>query len=1167
MAAETAVIIEFAPAWADIDNLFDDGSKDATPLHQIYDMMVERQGKNGDLKEPCPEAQELLKQWSEDLGQDQLPNWRAAVARRSPGVAPVSDAYEPSGTLNDATIFGEDPGSLEDFLNRPATLLIGEMWGARDRRNTQDGDWNSVTMSWGQWIGGQEGTKTTPTWGFSRHPKGKHKEGASIVLGSSIAGARKAKAMDTMFGMGLDIDSGARMEAVREKIIEKGLLCFIYSSFNNGKRGIELKRDEVLRKMKLTSDPTNAEVRQFLREFDKNRYEETFIAECSIKEQKHQTTEGVKIVLDTPPLEKFRLIFPLVEPVKIIDLDETQQGALDLWEDKVTGLAQNVLGVHFDTSCTDPSRLFYTARHPEGGNWACAIVQGDPLDFRDIPEMRKSTYTSTREVNAFTEAGGGDDDRPAQCYTPSGASLNSWHNSAKDRFMIADLLETLCPDKVRHAGGEAAGHVHTECPFEHEHSSEGGTATMAVNCLDSQNEYWTWFCHHDACQGRHKLQFLEEALRQGWFEEDALSDVDQGFLLEVADGEDDPFEPVEAKKKRARTFEELAGEIDETAPWSVIEDFCKRIYKEGADKTAQANVVGIIANNTNHTRPDVKAVFKELDREARKSAEKGEHPDGMLTTSPAPELTQYAADAVRTANKKDPFLFEYMEEPTIVRRGRIKSLDRPGKRYALGRVTVFQKPKGEGDLQHVYPPYEVVDDLFSSDLSDFCLPLRGAVDTPFFAADGTLVTENGYHAGSQMYLDSNLELAGVSPIPTDEEVQEAKRLLVSNVLADFPLGGLNRPEIMAALDGEAVPAVTHAVGLTLLPFIREMIDGPTPGWILSKPAPGTGASLLVKLLTTIASGVPAPESTLPSNKEEVPKTLAALLQNDPTHIVFDNINHSVDSGDLASAQTARTYQARVLGKTQTIEVDVRSIFIFTANNVTLSNELLRRSIFIPMDAKVEAPEKRTGFLHEDVFKWVDTHRAELVHACLTLIQNWVAQGMQRSAYTLASFEDWAKVTGGVLEAAGFAGFLQGQDDAKALAADAAQNNVTHLMDVMADFPNNTLFRPGGTANFGGEVTASIMSILNGEERAKIEPGDDKPDPIQINSWGYSPYDGCYNTSGRIKTGFSKMARKPHRGRSSDGNDYVLHFEELYDSKNKGAVFRMAKVLASAESAT
>ena len=131
----------------------------------------------------------------------------------------------------------------------------------------------------------------------------------------------------------------------------------------------------MLRKLQIKRDPSNAEIRQFLREFDKNRYEETFIAECKITELKKQVKDGVVIELSTPPLEKFRLIFPLAEAVKIIDLAETHEAALALWEDKITGLVRNVLGVHFDRSCTDPSRLFFTARHPkDADDWYSAVV-------------------------------------------------------------------------------------------------------------------------------------------------------------------------------------------------------------------------------------------------------------------------------------------------------------------------------------------------------------------------------------------------------------------------------------------------------------------------------------------------------------------------------------------------------------------------------------------------------------------------------------------------------------------------------------------------------------------------------------------------------------------------------------------------------------------------
>ncbi|HBJ42602.1 MAG TPA: hypothetical protein DDZ20_18170, partial [Hyphomonas sp.] len=519
--------------------------------------------------------------------------------------------YLPS--LNDAEIRGTEPEGFSEFLGREATLLVGEMWGARDRRNTQDSAWQSPSMSWHQWIEGGADNGNAPAWGFSRHPAGKNKAGPCIVLGSSVGGARKAKAMDTMYAMGLDIDSGAKLDDVLADIEEKGLLCLVYTSYNNGTSGLELKRDEVLRKLKITRDPTEAEIKQYLREFDKNRYEESFIAGCSISAQKKQTTEGVKIILDTPPLEKFRLIFPLETPVKLIDLADTQQASLDMWEDKITGLAQNTLGIHFDTSCTDPSRLFYTARHPKGSdNWYAAVVMGTPLRFDDVTPMKKSTYTSNREVNAFTIAGvEAEGDRQPQCHTPSGASLNEWHRTAKDRFMIADLLETLCPDKIRIAGGEAQGHVHTECPFENEHSSEGGTATMAVNAVDSQSEYWTWFCHHDSCQGRHKLQYLEEALRQGWFEEDALFDIDLGFMLPAADGEIDPFETEDAKREREANFEKWAGDFDpETANASDVELFVSEAFASGIDDAAvRERISSTLSKSTVLSLPALRAMW------------------------------------------------------------------------------------------------------------------------------------------------------------------------------------------------------------------------------------------------------------------------------------------------------------------------------------------------------------------------------------------------------------------------------------------------------------------------------------------------------------------------------------------------------------------------------
>jgi hypothetical protein len=569
--------------------------------------------------------------------------------------------------LNDAEILGVEPEGLSEFLAREATFLTGGMWGQRDRRNTQDGDWNGVSMTWGQWAGGQDKSANMAAWGLSRHPEGKDKAGASLVLGSSVGGARKAKAMDTMYAMGLDIDSGAKLDSVFDTLEQKGILCFVYTSFNNGKRGLELKRDEVLRKLQITRDPTEGEICQFLRDFDKNRYEESFIEGCTIKDQKHQTKDGVMIVLDTPPLDKFRLIFPLEMPVKLIDLADTHQAALDLWEDKVTGLARNVLGIHFDTSCTDPSRLFYTARHPKGtDDFYCAVIQGKPLVFDEILAMKKSTYTANREDNAFIQAGGANDnDLPPQCYTPSGASMNRWHsNGGKDRFLLADLMETLCADKVRHAGGEAQGTVHTECPFESEHSSEGGTATMAINCLDSQNGYWTWFCHHHACQGRHKLEFLEEALRQNWFEEGNLFDMDSGFFLEPADEEDEPEEE--------SVIDDGTPRFNNDTPETVLRKAMKRTARTG-DATDRARLTDEFVKTTLLGKSDVNALWKKVDKELKKKAmgDKDTGADEVAVVNQDHFLAQceYGGARIHATNTENPIVFSYMERLAGIRAG------------------------------------------------------------------------------------------------------------------------------------------------------------------------------------------------------------------------------------------------------------------------------------------------------------------------------------------------------------------------------------------------------------------------------------------------------------------------------------------------------------------
>ena len=90
-------------------------------------------------------------------------------------------------------------------------------------------------------------------------------------------------------------------------------------------------------------------------------------------------------------------------------------------------------------------------------------------------------------------------------------------------------------------------------------------------------------------------------------------------------------------------------------------------------------------------------------------------------------------------------------------------------------------------------------------------------------------------------------------------------------------------------------------------------------------------------------------------------------------------------------------------------------------------ELARRFVRIRLDPRVDRPWLREDFRHPDLRSWVRNNRPELVRALLVLIQNWIAEGRPACRKTLGSFEGWASVIGGVLDAAEISGFLYNLD--------------------------------------------------------------------------------------------------------------------------------------------
>ncbi|OYD80113.1 ATPase, partial (plasmid) [Azospirillum brasilense] len=186
-------------------------------------------------------------------------------------------------------------------------------------------------------------------------------------------------------------------------------------------------------------------------------------------------------------------------------------------------------------------------------------------------------------------------------------------------------------------------------------------------------------------------------------------------------------------------------------------------------------------------------------------------------------------------------------------------------RHELARVAAWYKVNKKGEEVPAHPPLPVVQDILAR--PDLDLPiLSGIVTAPIFGGDGSLHTKAGYHGASRLYYApaEGFAVPPVSTHPTDAELAQARALIVDELFADFPFTG--------------EPERAHAVALLLLPFVRPLIDGATPLHLVEKPSPGTGATLLIDSIATIATGFGASIMTEGGREDEWGKLITAKLR-------------------------------------------------------------------------------------------------------------------------------------------------------------------------------------------------------------------------------------------------------------------------------------------------
>lgn len=282
--------------------------------------------------------------------------------------------------------------------------------------------------------------------------------------------------------------------------------------------------------------------------------------------------------------------------------------------------------------------------------------------------------------------------------------------------------------------------------------------------------------------------------------------------------------------------------------------------------------------------------------------------------------------------------------------------------------------------------------------------LDGLSECPLLRSDGTFATEVGYDEDTRAYVTCG-------PWASKSTHGNPAQWLCDEVLGEFPF------EDEASRD--------NAMGLMVLAFVRRIIEGPTPVHYIDAPIVGTGKTLLAQTCLYPSCGFVG-ASTLPEREEERKKSISSFLLEGAQAIIWDNVDKRVDSGTLAAATTNINYHDRMLGSNAVIDVPVKCIWVMTGNNAELNKDMVRRTVWIRIDAQMERPSQGRKF-KKNLTVWCKENREEIVAACCQMVTNWVDAGRPLfEARGMGGFEEYAQIVGGVLMANGLVNFMANQ---------------------------------------------------------------------------------------------------------------------------------------------
>lgn len=283
--------------------------------------------------------------------------------------------------------------------------------------------------------------------------------------------------------------------------------------------------------------------------------------------------------------------------------------------------------------------------------------------------------------------------------------------------------------------------------------------------------------------------------------------------------------------------------------------------------------------------------------------------------------------------------------------------------------------------------------------------LVGVTEHPTLRPDGSVLEAAGYDEATGLLYVPSLNFPNVPALPTRDDAISAANLLL-DVVEEFPFAGDEHRSAWLAL--------------VLTVLAREAFPGPVPLGAIDASTPGTGKTLLADVVMQIATGRPATKTAMPDGEEELRKRITAHALAGDRAVLFDNIARPLGGSALDAVLTATSWSDRILGRSENArDLPLLTLWLATGNNLEFRGDLIRRVLYVRLDAQQERPEERGGFRHPRLLRWIEGARPQLVVAGLTVLRAYMVAGRPDQALrSWGSFEGWSELIRGAIVWAG-----------------------------------------------------------------------------------------------------------------------------------------------------